>query len=78
MPRVIQVIESDEARGSGADHDNRCRRVTMYHSLDGEPLAERDIHPTFDELFGRCCQLLDQGQKRRFAARLLEVSEVGK
>jgi len=42
MPRVIQVIESDEVRGSGRDHTDTLRRVTQYHTLEGELLAEKD------------------------------------
>jgi len=42
MPRVIQVIESETVRGSGKSEADRCRRVTQYHSLTGEFLAEVD------------------------------------
>lgn len=77
MPRVIQVIESDEARGSGNDDDTICRRVTMYHTLDGELLAEKDDYPTFRELFGMVCRRLNKEQWRRFAEQLLEAAKVG-
>lgn len=41
MPRVIQVIESEEIRGSGKFRDP-CRRVMQYYTLDGVLLAEYD------------------------------------
>jgi len=41
MPRVIQVIETEVARGEGTVEDV-FRQVTQYHTLDGEFLAERD------------------------------------
>lgn len=39
--RVIPVIETKSARGSGAA-DQPTRVVVEYWSLDGEKLAERD------------------------------------
>lgn len=39
--RVIQVIETKSARGSGAT-EQPARIVTEYWSLDGEKLAEHD------------------------------------
>lgn len=39
--RVIQVIETQSARGSGAE-DQPTRLVTEYWSLDGVKLAEND------------------------------------
>lgn len=39
--RVIQVVETKSARGSGAP-EQPCRIVTEYWSLDGKKLAERD------------------------------------
>ena len=39
--RVIPVIETQSARGSGAA-DQPTRVVVEYWSLDGEKLAERD------------------------------------
>lgn len=39
--RVIQVIETKSARGSGAT-EQPARIVTEYWSLDGEKLAESD------------------------------------
>lgn len=39
--KVIQVIETKAARGSGTD-GQPCREVTEYWSLDGKKLAERD------------------------------------
>ena len=39
--RVIHVIETQSARGSGAV-DQPTRVVVEYWSLDGEKLAERD------------------------------------
>lgn len=41
LARVIQVIETKSARGSGAK-EQPSRIVTEYWSLDGEKLAERD------------------------------------
>jgi hypothetical protein len=42
MPRVIQVIQTDnELRGVGEPGDP-YRRVTQYHTLDGDFLAESD------------------------------------
>lgn len=41
MPKLIAVIESDQKRGSGSAEDP-VRRVTRYHSPDGELLAEVD------------------------------------
>ena len=40
-PRVIQVIQSIHRRGQGIDGDP-IRLVTMYHTFDGEFLAESD------------------------------------
>lgn len=40
--RVIPVIETQSARGSGAA-DQPTRVVVEYWSLDGEKLAERDF-----------------------------------
>lgn len=45
--RVIQVIETKSARGSGAT-EQPARIVTEYWSLDGEKLAEHD--PYFGEM----------------------------
>ena len=57
MPKVIQVIESEFARGAGHqlpevyDLEKKgyikpelacCRMIKQYHSLDGQFLAERD------------------------------------
>jgi len=42
MPRVIQVIETDEPRGAGGHPGDPCRRVTRYYTLEGTLLAERD------------------------------------
>lgn len=39
--RVIQVIETKSARGSGAP-EQPCRIVTEYWSLEGGKLAEND------------------------------------
>lgn len=39
--RVIQVIETESARGRGTP-DQPCRRVIEYWSLDGVKLAEND------------------------------------
>jgi len=39
--RVIQVIETKTARGSGTP-DDPVRQVTEYWSLDGEKLAKND------------------------------------
>ena len=39
--RVILVIETKTARGSGTP-DDPVRQVTEYWSLDGEKLAKRD------------------------------------
>lgn len=41
MPRVIQVIESEECRGKGTEAEP-FRTVRTYHTLDGEFLAEHD------------------------------------
>jgi hypothetical protein len=40
--KVIRVIETVAARGSGKDDANRCRAVRQYWSLEGELLAEFD------------------------------------
>lgn len=40
--RVIQVIETKTARGSGTP-DQPVRQITEYWSLDGEKLAENDV-----------------------------------
>ena len=44
--RVIQVIETKSARGSGAP-EQPCRIVKEYWSMDGKRLAEND--PIFSE-----------------------------
>lgn len=44
MPRVIQVIESEELRGAGT-RDAPYRRVRQYHTLNGDLLAEADPVP---------------------------------
>jgi hypothetical protein len=41
MPRVIEVIEADEEKGSGV-MDSPYRRVKRYYTLDGDLLAEND------------------------------------
>lgn len=41
MPRVIQVIESEEYRGKATD-DDPVRKVRMIHDLEGNHLAEWD------------------------------------
>ena len=43
MPRVIQVIQSDESRGEGTDEDI-CRTVIQYHDFEGNFLAEFDTY----------------------------------
>jgi len=43
MPRVIEVIEVEEPRGAGTEHDP-ARSVTVYYTLEGDYLAERDLH----------------------------------
>ena len=40
--RVVQVIETKTARGSGRCPDDPVRIVTEYWSLAGEKLAESD------------------------------------
>jgi hypothetical protein len=50
MPRLIQVIESDETRGLGRDFTDTCRRVRQYHTTDGELLAEVDPWPSHNAL----------------------------
>lgn len=40
--RVISVIETKTARGSGMNSESPVRVVTEYWSLDGEKLAEVD------------------------------------
>ena len=40
--RVISVIETKAARGSGTTGDDPVREVTEYWSLEGEKLAEND------------------------------------
>lgn len=41
--RVLQVIETKSARGSGST-EQPSRIVTEYWTLDGEKLAERDSY----------------------------------
>lgn len=40
--RILFVIETKTARGSGATPEDPVRIVTEYWSLDGEKLAEHD------------------------------------
>lgn len=40
--RVIEVIETKSARGSGKSIEDQCRIVTQYWSTDGVLLAEND------------------------------------
>lgn len=49
--RVISVIETKTARGSGKASDSPVRVVTEYWSLDGIKLAECD--PVLQEEDGR-------------------------
>lgn len=42
MPRVIQVIEAQETRGSGKNRSDPCRIVMQYFTLEGVLLAEND------------------------------------
>lgn len=48
--KVIRVIETVAARGSGTDKANQCRPVRQYWSLEGELLAEFD--PLHDATVG--------------------------
>lgn len=41
--KVIQVIEANFCRGKGTE-ENPNRTVTAYYSLDGDFLAEKDVH----------------------------------
>lgn len=43
--RVIQVIETKAARGSGESAADPCRIVRQYWGFDGELLAESDPYP---------------------------------
>lgn len=45
MPKLIQVIESTEKRGSGLDGDP-VRMVFCYYTLEGVLLAENDPQPS--------------------------------
>lgn len=64
MPRVIQVIETDEPRGKGVDGDV-FRRVRTYWTLEGEWLGEtRDPAPSVDRKYE---------QTARLAAQLVDV-----
>ena len=66
--RVILVIETKTARGSGTP-DDPVRQVTEYWSLDGEKLAKRDSRvprmgyacPT-DGILRRCAPQNDRGR----------------
>lgn len=42
--RVIAVIKTEAARGSGKTPEQPVRTVTQYWSLDGKLLAENDPH----------------------------------
>lgn len=51
--RLLLVIETKAARGSGNDPDDPVRTVTEYWSLEGRKLAEVDpIVQTADEQLG--------------------------
>ena len=41
MPRVIQVIQTEEQRGDGTQ-ESPLRQVSQYYTLEGEFLAEDD------------------------------------
>lgn len=40
--RIIEVIETKSARGSGKTNEDPCRIVIQYWSVKGELLAEND------------------------------------
>lgn len=64
MPRVIQVIESDEVRGKGTESDP-FRSVTMYHTLRGKFLAENDPqHPEIMKLLAERRDPACEGKER--------------
>lgn len=41
--KIIQMIEANFFRGEGTE-ENSIRTVTAYYSLDGDFLAEKDVH----------------------------------
>lgn len=42
LAKVIQVIETKSARGSGKSENDMCRIVTQYWDFEGNLLAEYD------------------------------------
>lgn len=42
MPKIIQVIESQESKGHGETDADPIRFVTRYYTLEGDLLAEHD------------------------------------
>lgn len=51
--RVVQVIETKSARGSGTDSENMCRIVTQYWDFEGNLLAENDLCSENGKMFVR-------------------------